>query len=276
VSERLWNAAYDSLETADADFVKSYVKTLEKVLGGETCEPADDVSAKLKDPISRQKYMMELVQKGRENISRASSIVTGIGDVADFILSAKEMVDVVLRSVPQTAPAALPWAGVCLGLQILRNPARAAKSDLAGIAHVISRMDWYCVLTEHLLNKNNISTGNDFQAVLHQLEERVVRLYEALLLYQMKSVCSYYRNQGLVFLRGMLSLDNWDGDLKLVTDAEAAVEHDAAQYFQEQTKTSLGELVEYAEGVKAQLGNIHQTLQDFISLQKDTRKMIWR
>ncbi len=39
----------------------------------------------------------------------------------------------------------------------------------------------------------------------------------------MKSVCSYYRNQGLVFLRGMLSLDDWDGDLTLVTEAEATV-----------------------------------------------------
>ncbi|RYO82755.1 hypothetical protein DL764_009559 [Monosporascus ibericus] len=270
-SERLWNTAYDSLEVEDAELVGSYVKTLEKVIGGETRESTDDVSAKLKDPTSRQKHMRELVQKGQEKISKASSITTGVGEVADFILSAKEMVDLVLRGVPQAAPAALPWAGVCLGLQILRNPAQATKSNLAGIAHVICRMDWYCALTKHLLNKNNISTGNDFQAVLHQLEERVVELYKALLLYQMKSVCSYYRNQGLVFLRGMLNLDDWDGDLKLVTDAEVTVQNDAAQYFQEQTKTALGELVKHAEGMETRLGDIHQTLQDFIALQTTMR-----
>ncbi|KAI0388238.1 hypothetical protein F5Y17DRAFT_253822, partial [Xylariaceae sp. FL0594] len=272
VSQRLWNAAYDRLEADDGDLVRSYLKILEEVLGGETCEPTDDLLSKLKDPANRQKHMRELVQKGQEKISKASGITTGVGEVADFILSAKEMVDLVLQSVPQAAPAALPWAGVCLGLQILRNPAQAKKSDLAGIAYVISRMDWYCALTEHLLNKNNISTGNDFQAVLHQLEESVVELYKALLLYQMKSVCSYYRNQGLVFLRDMFNFGDWDDNLKLVKDAEAIVQNDATQYFQEQTKTSLGKLVKHAERRETQLGDIRQDIRDFISSQKDARR----
>ena len=65
--------------------------------------------------------------------------------------------------------------------------------------------------------------GNEsFKSILQQLEKTVVALYKALLLYQMKSVCSYYQNQGLVFLRGLANLDDWDGDLKNVTDAEDA------------------------------------------------------
>lgn len=154
---------------------------------------------------------------------------------------------------------------------MLRNPAQATTSNLDGIAYVISRMDWYCALTKHLLNKDNIAAGNEFQAILRRLEETIVELYKALLLYQMKSVCSYYRNQGLVFLRSMLTLDDWDGDLKLVTDAEAIIQKDAAQYFQEQTKNSLGKLVELAKEMGTQLGDIHRTLQVFISSQKDAR-----
>jgi hypothetical protein len=133
-------------------------------------------------------------------------------------------------------------------------------------------MDWYCALTEHLLKTNNIVAGNEFQNVLRQLEGRVVELYKALLQYQMKSGCSYYRNQGLVFLRGMLSLDDWDGDLKLVTDAESAVQNDAGQYFQEHTKTSLEVLIKRAEGMETRLGDIHQDIRDFISLQKDIHR----
>ena len=99
------------------------MKILEKVLGGETSEPSTaDARAKLEDPTTRQKHMKELVQKGQEKISKASRITAGVGDVADFILSAKEMVDLVLQSVPQAAPAALPWAGVCLGLQVSNRP----------------------------------------------------------------------------------------------------------------------------------------------------------
>ncbi|RYP20864.1 hypothetical protein DL765_002598 [Monosporascus sp. GIB2] len=269
-SQRLWNAAYDSLERDDADLVRSYVKTLETVLGASPdVAPGTDISAELHNPTKRQVHMKKLVEEGQAKISKASKITNRLGEVADTILSAKAIIDLAVQSIPQ---AALPWAGVCVGLQILLNPAQATKSNLAGIAYVISRMDWYCALAEHLLNKNNISTGNDFQAVLQQLEERVVELYKALLLYQMKSVCSYYRNQGLVSLRGMLNWDDWDGDLKLVTDIEATIQNDTAQYFQEQTKTALGKLVKHAEGMETRLGDIHQDIRDFISLQKDVRR----
>ncbi|KAK4118127.1 hypothetical protein N657DRAFT_659742 [Parathielavia appendiculata] len=270
VSERLWNAAYDSLEADNAELVMSYAKTLETVLGANPGVASDpNVLAELHNPTKRQMHMRRLVEEGRAKISRASKITNGVGGVADFVLSVKGIIDLAAQSVPQ---AALPWAGVCVGLQILRNPAQATKSNLAGIAHVISRMDWYCALTEHLLNKHNIAGGGDLQAVLHQLEGAVVELYKALLMYQMKSVCSYYRNQGLVFLRGMLNLEDWDGDLKGVTDAEAIVQNDIAQFFQEQTRTFLGELVSRAEGMEARLGDVHQTLQSFISLQKDARR----
>ncbi|ROT39087.1 hypothetical protein SODALDRAFT_398552 [Sodiomyces alkalinus F11] len=115
-----------------------------------------------------QRHIRRLVQKGQEKISRASRVIIGVSNVADFILSAKKIVDV---------------AGVCLGLH-------------------------YYALTEHLLDDNTIAAGNEFQAVLRQLEERVVELYKALLQYQTKSVYSYYRNQGVVFLRGLLTLDD--------------------------------------------------------------------
>ncbi|KAK3304916.1 WD40-repeat-containing domain protein [Chaetomium strumarium] len=270
VSERLWNAAYDSLETDNVELVMSYVKTLETVLGAKPgVAPGTNISAELHDPTKRQMHMRRLVEEGRAKISRASKITNGVGDVADFVLSVKRIIDLAVQSVPQ---AALPWAGVCVGLQILRNPAQATKSNLAGIAHVISRMEWYCALTEHLLNKNNVAAGKDIQAVLRQLEKSIVELYRALLQYQMKSVCSYYRNQGFVFIRGMLKPDDWDSDLKLVTDAEATVQNDAAQSFQEQTKTSLGKLVEHAERIERRLGDIHRDIRDFISLQKDARR----
>ncbi|KAL2194361.1 hypothetical protein P885DRAFT_71427 [Corynascus similis CBS 632.67] len=270
VSERLWNAAYDSLETDNAELVMSYVKTLETVLRANPgVAPDTNISAEFHDPAKRQIHMKRLVEEGQAKISRASKITSGVGDIAGFVLSVKEIIDLAVQSVPQ---AALPWAGVCVGLQILQNPAQATKSKLAGIAYVISRMDWYCALTEHLLNENNVAAGKDFEAVLRQLEKRIVELYKALLQYQMKSVCSYYRNQGLVFLRDMLSLDDWDGDLKLVTDAEAAIQNDAAQSFQEQTKTSLAKLVEHAKGMERRLGDIHQDIRDLILLQKDAQR----
>jgi len=51
-------------------------------------------------------------------------------------------------------------------------------------------MDWYRALTEYLLDRSNSQIGDEsFKSILRQLEEEVITLYKALLLYRMKSVC---------------------------------------------------------------------------------------
>ncbi|KAF8848069.1 hypothetical protein BDZ45DRAFT_297860 [Acephala macrosclerotiorum] len=152
-----------------------------------------------------------------------------MGDVAQFVLSAKGMIDVTIQNIPQ---AALPWTGVYIGLQILLNPAKASKFNLADIAHIVSRMDWYCVLTEHLLDKSNIEIEDEsFESILLLLKKKVIALYKSLLQYQIKSVYSYYyRNPAFVFLRGLANLDDWDGDLKSVTNAKETLQKDLDRY----------------------------------------------
>lgn len=92
------------------------MKTLKKVLGVKaSASGADEVPAEFNDPTKRDTYMKKLVEEGRAKISTASKITKGVGDVAKFILSAKGMIDMAIQNVPQ---AALPWAGVCVGLQV--------------------------------------------------------------------------------------------------------------------------------------------------------------
>jgi hypothetical protein len=124
-SQRLWNAAYDKLnEDKDtAELVRSYVKTLKKVLMPNIpktfASGAGDISAELEDPAKRQKYMEDLVKEGQSKVATASKITKGVGDVAQFVLSAKGMIDAAIQNIPQ---AALPWAGVCIGLQVSNHP----------------------------------------------------------------------------------------------------------------------------------------------------------
>lgn len=110
-SRRLWNAAYDSLEKEKdtAKLAGSYIEILVKVLGVKY-DGAD-----LNDPNKRQELMKELVQAGQAKIATSSKIIEGVGDIAGFILSAKGMIDAAIQNIPQ---AALPWAGVCVGLQV--------------------------------------------------------------------------------------------------------------------------------------------------------------
>lgn len=128
-------------------------------------------------------------------------------------------------------------------------------------------MDWYCALTEHLLNEDCVNES--LKMILPQLEAKVLALYKALLLYQMKSVCSYYRQQGLVFLRNLVSWDDWDNDLKTVEDAEATLQMDSDQYNKLHAKSALAQLVEHAKSMEELLGDINQTLREFLTLQKE-------
>jgi hypothetical protein len=131
-------------------------------------------------------------------------------------------------------------------------------------------MDWYCNLTDYIFNQENMKIGKDsFQSIQQELETKTVVLYKALLLYQMKSACSFYRHQGLVFLRGLVNLDNWDGSLKSIKDAEAALQKDLDQFYKEHTKASLRRLIETAQSQEAVLGDIRQVLQDNIIQQQE-------
>ena len=118
-SQRVWNSAYDSLKNDGntATLVESYVRTLNKVLGTEN-DTANGVAAGLDDPDTRQCVMKKFVEAGQAKIATSSRLTKGVGNVAEFIQKIKPIVDTAIGNIPQ---AALPWAGVCVGLQVREN-----------------------------------------------------------------------------------------------------------------------------------------------------------
>ncbi|KAH7124444.1 hypothetical protein EDB81DRAFT_912856, partial [Dactylonectria macrodidyma] len=287
LSQELWDKAYDMLESEHGELAEAYRNTLAKVLildkledvmakkatnASVTTNTLDelraDISAKLKDQSMRQTHMEMLVEKGKNKVEKAWKISETIGDVAGTILSAKPAADIVLQ-IPQAAPAALPWAGVCLGLNILSNPGEAAKSNRDGIAYVVSRMYWYYALTDHLLKNNNkASVTKPPKSIQEQLEGKIVDLYKAILLYQMKSVCSYYRHQGFNFLLQLAKFDDWMAARKAVETAETGFLNDWNLYKEVQAGDLRGKLVQSAGNMEAQLRDIGQTLTEYVDQQK--------
>ncbi len=95
------------------------METLEKVLCFEaSTDPASDIAKIVAEPSQRQIHMQRLVKAGQAKVANASKITKGIGDFVEAILKVKPIVDLAIQGIPQAAPAALPWAGVCVGLQV--------------------------------------------------------------------------------------------------------------------------------------------------------------
>ncbi|KAL7932075.1 hypothetical protein V8C35DRAFT_329060 [Trichoderma chlorosporum] len=261
-SQELWNAAYDSLaENQDtAKLVRSYVMTLTTVL--KTTLSDAEVAANLNDRTKRQDFMRKLVEESQARLSTISNVMNGVSDVAKFVLWVKELVNAAVQNIPQ---AALPWAGVCIGLQILMIPANATKSNLDGIAYVVSRMEWYCAVSEYLLKTQQVEES---RSIWPRLEKEIICLYKALLLYQMKSICSYYQHRGLNFLRDLVNRNDCDDAFEAVKAAEDVLRIDLDQYIKVQEKNMLEQLLQRAKEMTELLGDLRQTLQDLVILQK--------
>ncbi|KAI9372223.1 hypothetical protein BJX61DRAFT_508192, partial [Aspergillus egyptiacus] len=274
ISQKVWNRAYDELAEDEATkaLVEDYMMAVQKANRPDedgddavSTSEVEETMARMGDHAERDRILRETVRSGREKIYKSTKLTNAVGGVSEFVLRFKGVIDLAVGTNPQ---AALPWAGVCIGLQFLLNPSHESKSNEAGIAYVLSRMEWYTSLTKHVLRKENIVIGQEsFEDVHRQLETRVTELYKALLLYHMKSACSYYRNQGWTFIRNIISLDDWDGQLNSVKEAEAAVEEDSKQYNRAKTQGFLAEMVSGSQKTQEILGDFHQTLRDYIESQ---------
>ncbi|KAK8149428.1 wD repeat domain [Beauveria asiatica] len=287
LSYELWNKAYDELEKAESELVGNYAKVLAKALAevitearheearddsvghsderkyvkdltarvlvelnvpkakaivdeappGSNSAELDEIStsvlAKLKDPAKRQMFLEMLVSRGQLKVKRTEGIAKAAGYVAE-----------------KAAPAALPWAGICLGLKMLSYPADSAQEQRDGFSFVAHRMQWYYAMTDHLLDHDNKpSTGQDSASILEMLTEKLFDLYKAILRYQLLSVCYYYSNP----FRQLYDNVDWAGSKKAVEDAECVFSKDWDCY----KKVEARNLWE----------DIGQTLQNYVSQQ---------
>lgn len=108
---------------------------------------------------------------------RASKITKRVSDFVGAILAVKPIVNVVMQ-IPQAAPATLPLAGVCAGLQVSShasifpfhrgqcpsNPLEPRESDKVKLRRHCSRHfqnGLVLSMTEHLLDRKNIVVGSE-------------------------------------------------------------------------------------------------------------------
>lgn len=256
---RLWNGAYDALKEDDPKLINAYETILSarlKEIQGINDEPlaANDISA---SPEKRCKQMHAIAQYGLNKSVKTASVAEKAEQGFQMFASVKSIITTALQSVPQ---AAVPWAGVCMGLEILASPVTQYQSNRSGLKYVLLRMDWYWNLALLLLNENMIDdSSRGFSA---EMETNVMKLYQKLLEYQIKSVCVHHRNGLLTFGVNTLKLDDWEGKLKSLKEEEQRLGENAAQYNTELVKTQLQHILESAQAREIQLSGIQDAIQD--------------
>ncbi|KAL7906758.1 WD40-repeat-containing domain protein [Trichoderma velutinum] len=235
LAERLWDRAYDDLKTEDVALIQAYEKILSSKLDAVAGSEQNVIAHN--DTHARRNQMRQLIHDGLDKTAREARMKEAIG----IAISARDTISSAIQAAPQ---AALAWTGICIALEIIQNPIAATKANREGIEYVTKRMNMYWELSNVVL-KNHAGSG--LSGIRRELEIQLIDLYKALLLYEIKSVCSYYRNRGSIFLRDIIGLDDWNGDMKAIIDAEHVFHDDFETFVKLETASDIKQLVTHAE-----------------------------
>ncbi|KAM3517087.1 hypothetical protein NHJ13051_009306 [Beauveria bassiana] len=275
----LWDEAYDSLRT-DSEHRKLVLK-YEEVLKVKYAPEASKVSAadgssgidpgvldavmhQLATGNMKRDKLEDAIETGQKRTEAPDRAVRYYGVFFKYMTMYQPIIEAGLKNVSE---AALPLAVFTSALELLARPAKLKEANASGIKVVSERMEWYLTITDHLLGEKSVVDFPDLRGSRAELKKRIVSLYKAVLMYQMKSVCSYYRSQGWEFLRGFITLDSWDGDLSAVTTAEAVLQQDVKQHSQLQNNKLLERIVIGTDAANKIILQIEQDKKDRECLQ---------
>ncbi|KAF5989558.1 hypothetical protein FBULB1_844 [Fusarium bulbicola] len=257
VPERLWNKAYDVLEEKEPEVVKSYQEILRIAqLTWDDATAPEELQNLEHCKTVKPSQMWRLVYSGLEKSKRQAKYKESLSTIIEAIDNIKGVVD---KALKYSSEAAIVWAGVALGLEILSNPMKEPGLNRKGIAYVLSRMEWYWNLAE-LVVQNNSHVPS--AALRTNLESQIVEFYKKLLLFQMRSACLYYRNAVTVILRDTVKLDDWSGELNTIKDAERLIREDIEQYDNQDIRLKLGTIEISAVGQAESLESICMILRE--------------
>ncbi|KAH7350019.1 WD40-repeat-containing domain protein [Plectosphaerella cucumerina] len=254
LQERLWNQAYDGVKGDEPKIAEAYERLLSATLQDDRGSP---LASNNKDQLTERGRQMErLVEIGLQRTDKAAAAKTKVADGVETVMTVKDLVSKAVQAVPA---AAVAWVGVCFALEVLSNSLTESSANRKGLVYVVSRMSWYWNLVDLLLDTD---ATKELHGLRGRLEDRILRLYRKLLVYQMKSVCIYHQNQGAVFLKDMIKLDDWKSRLDEIKDAEALVLKDSEQYSSQRVQARLRDLAVTADRQYNELQLITSAIQE--------------
>ncbi|KAG5790725.1 hypothetical protein H9Q69_010219 [Fusarium xylarioides] len=205
VQEDLWNRAYNEVKSKNEELFENYTKLLsskginiDKILNQDTTATSAQ---------KKWDQMKKFAEDELERTQRSADVQEKINSGIEIALPIKKMLDQIMPVVPH---AQVPWVVVSLTFEIFSNPFKEPGINRTGLLYVMSMMEWYMNLADHLVDDG----GPELQKQLHsKLKEHTVELYEKLLYYQIKSICCFNKHSMETFFRDIIKVDDWSSQI---------------------------------------------------------------
>ncbi|KAF3807865.1 Vegetative incompatibility protein HET-E-1 [Colletotrichum gloeosporioides] len=269
LQERLWNQAYDGLKSDEPKVVKAYETLLLQKLHEVEPSPASSPDDQIRvSTLGSPEHMEKLVRAGMKRSEEIAKVKANLEEFGQVAESVKAVMQIVVQAAPQ---AAIAWSCISFALETLANPLTESSINRQGITYVLGMMKWYWELVGLLLDEKSPSKSPS-KTLRDQAEEQIIQLYRNILLYQMKSVCVYYRKQIYVLLGDMIKRNDWAGALKGVKDAEDGMRNILSGY----TNASIYSRLEGIDStLKHGLGDIFSLMKTQQKMDEDSENNRW-
>ncbi|KAL7926408.1 hypothetical protein ACQKWADRAFT_328206 [Trichoderma austrokoningii] len=250
--------AYDSLKAEKPKLVQAYEKILSLKLNEDLLATVDHETGKnviqVQNVSIRRAQMYQLIDSGLDKTMHEANIKENIGTAMQVINAMKKMIGGAIKDTPQ---AALPWAVVCVSLEILTNPMSQIEANRIAVKYVGDTINWYWEHATRLFDNENDKEKHILEGLQRELQAAFINFYKKLLQFQMESICDY-RYRGFVFLRDLVKLNDWDGALKLIQEDDDSLCKKVNGFLRHKMESQLESLTLQ---IKAQ-GEYHRTQED--------------
>lgn len=245
-AQELWDEAYDELKNEETKLLQAY----EVILSNRLSDPSfssggTDVNI-IGSGDERRAQLLLVIEAAQKKTHTEAKIKENIGEGMKVVNSVRGVISAAVQAAPQ---AALPWSLVTMSLdvgispaqcavefeltfggKILQNPLKQHQRQTEGISYTAKRMEWYWSLSNELFDRAGTANPSITPTMRDALLSRLRELYKKIILFQVKSICSYYRNRGLQLLREFAMLDDWEESMKEIRVLEQEVQNDCNAY----------------------------------------------
>jgi predicted protein tyrosine phosphatase len=118
-------------------------------------------------------------------------------------------------------------------------------------------MKWWMEVP-NILSMNATTSEPRLRALV---KEHTLDLYQAVILYQINVICSYYRSRQVRFLRGIVELDRGREDLVRIQEAEKVVQKDLEMINQQTVASTLEDLANSSRSIEKSLQSVNEQVQ---------------